>query len=198
MGLQSFLQLVPESVMTSQTRFLSLVSNFTPYFFQFLNAGDVEAMKFLQQAGWGNTISKEMKIYLMNRFMNMYKLTDSCEIEQMVARYFASVLARKKEAAYGEGFNWTDGKLEISFLPPMPDTPKNSTRVFLRTVPFNMSSLHLPCWRSRVFVKKENSKFMSKLGVCKTEDTQKKGLKQCEFLLGDKETQVNLLYFMQY
>jgi hypothetical protein len=90
--------------------------------------------------------------YLHDRYAKLYpQVTREAHIPIM-ARYLSTILTRRKLGAVGghEGFQ---GRLEISFAPPLPDTPDISTRVWYRTVPRSQSNTVRPFWAAKGYMK---------------------------------------------
>lgn len=72
-----------------------------------------------------------------------------------MSRYLSCAVARRMLGASGTKDSWDSGKIDISFAPPVPGTPKDlvSTRVYYRTVPLAHSKQHIPFWRARGILK---------------------------------------------
>ncbi len=143
-----FITPVPESSLADPKHFLELVDTYAAFFYDYLALQSSIASLKLSDAGWKGGVSPEMQSYLTERLAKLYPEKPIRARMVDMSRYFAAILARRNMDAMGNDKTF-DGRLEISFAPALPDTPKVSTRVYYRTVPLNQSSFHAPYWNAK-------------------------------------------------
>ena len=112
----------------------------------------LETYRRLTEEGWAGGIPSATRSFFEARFRRNYPDMPPTEHNGMIARYLSAVLARRKLKASGQDPNWL-GRLEISFAPPLPDSPVVSPRVYYRTVPRTESEQHLAWWCARGLMK---------------------------------------------
>lgn len=112
-------------------------------------------------AGWAaaafmsSPITAEQRAFLMGRYAKLYPDAPPDAHLWSMSRYLSCAVARRRLGASGADPSWDRGRIDISFAPPVPGTPKElvSTRVYYRTVPLSQSKQHIPFWRARGILK---------------------------------------------
>ena len=160
MGCSGFLNPVCESEMCIPADFVARARELSYIFYEYLGDTDgqkgthdgIASRKKLTALGWGSDVSQEMRDYLCARYSKLYPGMDTQGQRMAMARFFACILTRRRLNAVGDDPEWP-GRLEISYAPPLPDTPLNGTRVYYRTVPKCQSANHLAFWQAKGFLK---------------------------------------------
>jgi hypothetical protein len=158
LGYDSFLAPVAESDMANRREFIDKSFWYGDIFRRYLDQTDVipdnplgltSEGRLLQAAGWKGPVSRAMRDYLRSRYVKLYPTLDDSKFNGIMGNYLACILVRRSMNAMG----MTGDRLEIGFSPAMPDAPTINTRVLYRTVPLSQSSLHIPFWNAKGFIK---------------------------------------------
>jgi len=153
----SFIEFVPESYMVFEADFNGELEQVVPLFEDYLFASHgipeseweaLQSYQDLMAIGWRGTMPSEQRDHYLSVYRRLYNMTDADSLK-LLARYFAQSLIRRKMNMLGNK-EWTD-YLGLSFVGPIPGDPTSasSKRVFYRTMPENMSRLHMPPWRAK-------------------------------------------------
>lgn len=162
LGLNSFIHPVPESIMISEEEFEKEFQFIFQIMSDFLHDSDInpldpalwsstKAYKELNELGWTNKVPREQRDHYYSTYNKLYGM-DRAAAEKTLARYFAQALARGRLNILGN-LDWKD-YLQLTFVGPIPGEPKGRTmrRVYYRTLPENVSSFHMPPWRSKGYL----------------------------------------------
>lgn len=149
LGYDGFITVVPESSLADPAAFLASVDAHADVFRRYLDSDRSDAgARELAARGWAGGVSADFYRWLADRYVKLYPGADRAEHHRVMARYLAAILARRDHRAVGADPSF-DGRLEISFAPPLPDAPAVSTRVQYRSVPLSQSSNHTPYWAAK-------------------------------------------------
>ena len=112
---------------------------------------ELPAYEALVALGWKGIIPIEQREHYRGVYQRLYDM-DSKRATAMLARYLSQALARNRLKMLGN-LDWTDF-LGLTFVAPVPGEPKGRTarRVYYRTLPENLSSLHMPAWRAKGYI----------------------------------------------
>lgn len=143
---------VQESSLADPEKFADLVTEYSDDF-EALLAGKTND-NYMALLGWHGGVSPQMREWMYARYDRLYPSTVHGDEQQrrIMARYLSAILARRNLGAMGDDKSFK-GRLEISFAPALPDTPAVSTRVYYRTVPISQSSLHMPPWLAKGYLR---------------------------------------------
>jgi hypothetical protein len=166
LGYDSFLTLLAESQLADTWQFTARAFDFGKVFARYLEATDsnpdaplstTSQGRALEDAGWKGPVSKAMRDYLRSRYLKLYPdmangfnhALGVSAYNHIMGNYLACILVRRQMNAMG----MAGARLEIGFSAAMPDAPTINTRVYYRTVPLSQSSLHIPFWNAKGFIK---------------------------------------------
>lgn len=160
LGYDEFIHPIKESIMGDASEFLDKVQNLVPAFKYYLEKSDKYAdpkhhFGWIEKLGWKGPISLETRDFLSARYEKMYPGTTRDQHREMMADYFAAILARHQMGIIGNDKSF-EGRLEISFNPPLPNHPPISTRVQYRSVPLSQSSNNRPYWLAKGYMRISN------------------------------------------
>lgn len=129
------------------------------------DATELNSYRALHAQGWTGFIPTEQREFYRSRYIRKDPDLGWSGATRLLARYFASILARIKMGGYGSE-RWGRDFINISFAPPVPGTPPAfaSRRLFYRTVSEAMSRTHIPPWRARGFLKVTRDRVLTKIG----------------------------------
>ena len=172
-----FIELVPESSLISDVdAYMDNVHSLIPVFEKHMRETNgmnpAPLSPELAKLGWKGTLSFEQREYFKARYRRLYPNINESEHVSMMARYFSNTLSRVHFKASGADPSF-DGRLEISFVPPQPDSPIISSRVFMRTVPTSHTSMHLPYWDAKGFLKICDRDNSTRIGLLPWWDTSR-------------------------
>jgi hypothetical protein len=103
------------------------------------------ALRALESAGWDGGVSFEIRNWLRARYNKLYSMLCKVDRDAIMYRFLASVLSRRILCGTGVFTKESDGgKLEIGLVPPNPDTPVISPRVYYRSFPLVLSKSQAP------------------------------------------------------
>ncbi len=140
----------PESMYVNAADFANAADKYYPAFQKYFIMNSTEALEELKSFGWSGAVAKETLNYYLQQYDKMYPNRDLTYKVSKLARYYASVLARKQLKLRGDFAEWNGSFLDLSFVAPAPGTEGYfNRRVLYRTLPENISSLHIPAWRAK-------------------------------------------------
>jgi hypothetical protein len=160
-------QILPrlESKMPGADKFDELVQQFAPYFYTYLHETNsmldsqketLHWYRQLKEFGWLGIINKEQRDMYQAKYNKLYPSNTFEENQMLMAKYFASSLARKNLDMKGNYHDWNDtGYIEMSFLPPV-DGYTHQSRIFYRNVELSSSKRHIAFWRAKGYLKISN------------------------------------------
>jgi len=155
LGFSSFIQVVRESEMGSYIEFVELSDEYLNLMLRYLHASTglsdkdrlaLEEYKILKFAGWSGVVHDETRAHYINTYQKLYGVSDH-EASWMMARYFASALARKVLAMTGH----TNPDFRFTFAPGVPQAGEYAMNY--RTIPMKESKFHVAPWRAKGFFK---------------------------------------------
>lgn len=157
--LTNYIQLVLESTMVTEERFNQELLSISHVMLDYLTwsenpQGDIlssKAFHKLNSLGWTNRIPTEQREHYRGTYRRLYGMDDKAATA-MLARYLSQSLARVRLKMLGN-LEWED-YLGLSFVGPIPGEEKSRTlkRIYYRTIPENLSSLHMPPWRAKGYL----------------------------------------------
>lgn len=143
---------IAESKFFPAQRFTEMADGYTERFirhFRLVDEGRItDNDPDLVNIGWMGVVNNEMRQYYLARFARLYPQFSAAEHLQMVAEYFAGALTRKQLMPMNDILG---RHLVLSFVEPIPGAPKGmtETRTYMRTLPQNITSNHMPAWRAK-------------------------------------------------
>jgi hypothetical protein len=155
-GVDSFVKVLPESTMTTETSFNIQADGILPVMEQHVNAPEDAAIRqHLLAFGWKVPLSNETIGYFRDRYAKLYPDKTEAQQKHLLARYFAGALARHSLGITGVDKAWQGKFLELSFVQATPGigADRSLRRIYYRTMPSNITSNHCPAWRSKGYLK---------------------------------------------
>jgi len=152
-----YLHPVRESGMTTEAAFRTEVDVLEPLLLAYLRETDAwerddcDTYRALCAAGWRGTIPKEQRMFYRERYQRLYPQLSWDQATALMARYFATTLARVRLGASGALAHW-DQCVQLNFAPPVPGAPRMGTRLYYRTAPVAHTKRHIPFWRARGYL----------------------------------------------
>ncbi len=160
LGVRDYVELVPESHMITEEKFERAFAPNYDAMLAFLS--DTEGMPeelyaattahwHLRDLGWMGIVPLAQREHYRATYRRLYGLSDQAATA-MLARYLAQSLTRKHLRMLGN-LDWAD-YLGLSFVGPIPGDPTGiaSKRLYYRTLPENVSSMHLAPWRAKGYL----------------------------------------------
>ena len=159
-----FIEMIPESKMTTEQEFNKMLGKVAPMFERYMvdslslpenKRVELASYDALKTLGWNGTIPDEQREHYYATYRRLYGMDDIQGL-RLLARYFAQSLVRRKLYMLGN-LDWTD-YLGLSFVGPIPGDPANavSKRIYYRTMPENMSRLHIAPWRAKGYFRMDD------------------------------------------
>lgn len=151
-----FIRMRPESNMVEESKFNATADAILPYMEQqIFNPEDPNARKYLTAQGWQKPLDAATITYFMERYAKLYPTKTAPERIYILARYFASALARYSLDIRGEDKAWEGQYLELAFIPPTPgvSAERMLRRISYRTMPSGISSQHMCPWRAKGYLR---------------------------------------------
>jgi hypothetical protein len=115
---------------------------------------DLAAQARAHSMGWMGLLSDEMLEYYRGCYLRLYGHLSAQEVDETLARYFASSLSRYKLHITGTDSAWGRNFLGINFCAPVPGAPKMRNIVYYRTIPASVSSMHGAPWRMKGYIQR--------------------------------------------
>ena len=109
----------------------------------------------LEELGWSGIINKEQRESYIIKYEKLYPELGLKEYINLMIKYFAYSLARKRLKVTGKDLITLDGKngnMEIFFMPPVPGYTYK-TRLYYRGIEMKQTKKALPFWRAKAFLK---------------------------------------------
>lgn len=162
LGYDKFIIPFRESQLTNYEEMNTLINIFLGPLSNYFNDTDMDvgydytnltSYRVLQALGWRGHIPYEQRHYYKERFKYHYPEHDTQKINEMIIKYLAISYAKAKLGAlFPETIK--DYYVQLTFAPPVPGVPIDivSRRVYYRTLPTNISRMHLPFWRAKGFL----------------------------------------------
>jgi hypothetical protein len=174
LGYDKFIKLVPESSQADEVEYLRRAANLAYVFEKHLRDTEgqtqPERSAELAEAGWYGTLSYEQREYFKGRYRRLYPTMPESEFIPEMARYFAATLARTQMGLTGADAS-AGPRVDISLVPPQPDTPPHAARVYYRTAPLSNTSQHLAHWDAKGYLK-INEQNQTRIALTHWWDTQ--------------------------
>lgn len=155
LGFDSFVNIIPESTMTTEAAFNQYADNILPVMVEHVNNPNDQAVREkLLTFGWKVPLSPETLDYYMARYSKIYADKPLSEQKSILARYFAGALARVGLGITGASPTWGGKFLELSFAQPTPGigADRARRRLYYRTMPSSITSKHMPAWRCKGYL----------------------------------------------
>jgi len=156
----SFIHTLRENTITTRDIFFATALSLESYFVELINASDhaeitgskVKIPIKLLNHGWIGSLPKEQLSFYRARCRKIYPDTDNGAIDQLVAKYFSSLLTHDILGISGINSDW-NGYIKLSFTPLVPGTPSSLVlnKIYYRTIPSNLYRHNIPFWRARGF-----------------------------------------------
>lgn len=117
------------------------------------NYQKISSYRVLNALGWKGEIPLEQRLFYQERYTKHYPHKTKDEINKMMVDYLAISFAKSQLGALVPGKNKQD-YIQLTFAPPVPGihTDIVSRRIHYRTLPTNISRMHLPFWRAKGFL----------------------------------------------
>lgn len=113
--------------------------------------------KVLMVLGWKGEIPLEQREFYRARYKRNYPDKSAFEIDEMIVNYLSISFAKSQFGALVPE-QIKNNFIQLTFAPPIPGIPQDivSRRVYYRTLPTNISRMHLPFWRAKGFLNFSN------------------------------------------
>ncbi len=119
--------------------------------------GEPATYQLLKQAGWRGAISTAQREHYFELYRRNYPDETVAEHRNKLARYFALAYGRNKLGITGADPNWGDRFIKLSFTPQVPGAFAPTT-LYYRTIPADISRVHVAPWRSRGYFQMDASR----------------------------------------
>lgn len=128
------------------------------------NIETINSFRTLRDLGWKGDIPKEQRDYYISRYKSLYGIDHEAAV-QLLAEYFAGAKVRYDMGGKGYPISDVDGRLQINFVNPIPDTPKGmfDTALYYRTMPTSESRTHIAPWRGKGYLKIDGNIICTKM-----------------------------------
>ncbi|MFA6307479.1 MAG: hypothetical protein WCS88_02220 [Patescibacteria group bacterium] len=156
----SFIHTLRESTITTRDIFFSTALSLETHFVELIKASDyaeisnskAEIPTELLNYGWIGSLPKEQLNFYRARCNKMYPGADNETIDQLMAKYFSSLLTHDILEISGVNSDW-NGYIKLAFTPLVPGTPSSLVlnKIYYRTIPSNLHRHNIPFWRARGF-----------------------------------------------
>lgn len=117
------------------------------------NYQNYTSYKALKELGWKGNIPIEQRNFYRERYKRHYPEKSMQEIEEMIVNYLAISFAKSQLSALAPK-EINNEFIQLTFAPQIPGIPQDivSRRLYYRTLPTNISRMHLPFWRAKGFL----------------------------------------------
>lgn len=117
------------------------------------NYQNLTSYKVLQTLGWKGEIPLKQRSFYRERYKRNYPDKSMFEIDEMMINYLAISFAKSQFNALVPD-SIKENFIQLTFAPPVPGIPHGlaSRRLYYRTLPANISRMHLPFWRAKGFL----------------------------------------------
>lgn len=152
----SFLNILPETKMTSEAAFNARADEILPVMEAHLsNLSDEVVRGKIREFGWREPVNQETVDFYFDRYSRLYPSKSEAEHRYILARYLSGALARHSLKIMGVDASWERMYLELSFAPPAPglDAGRAKRRLYYRTLPSSITNNHCAAWRSKGYLK---------------------------------------------
>lgn len=121
------------------------------------NYQELTSYKVLMALGWKGEIPLEQRDFYRARYKRNYPDKSAFEIDEMIVDYLSISFAKSQFGALVPEHIKSDF-IQLTFAPPIPGIPKDIVfrRIYYRTLPVNISRMHLPFWRAKGFLNLNN------------------------------------------
>jgi hypothetical protein len=175
LGANNFIEAVPESTMITEAKF---EYHFQPIFqlmLEYLRESEEEirsgilvtdfpSYTELTKLGWRSEVPIEQREHYRATYRRLYNYDDR-QSTVMLARYLAQALTRRRLDMMGNK-DWNQGEfLGLTFVGPVPGEPKqlSNTRLYYRTLPEHISTMHIAPWRAKGYFAVSNDNIRVRL-----------------------------------
>lgn len=157
LGFAGFIHPVPESTLTGEKQFNLIADDLLPHFEKALRMydghEDPKAAEVLHAIGWKGGIDPATRDHYLESYAKLYPAHSHSAKLHILARYFASALARHKLKIRGDEKSWEGSFVDLSFMPPVQGTDGLfGRRVYYRTLPLEFTSNHIAPWRAKGYL----------------------------------------------
>lgn len=155
-GVSDFIHIIPESTITTEENFNKKADEILPHMRNHVaDPTSGPTRERLLTYGWKTPLTEETVKWYYDRYEKLYTGKDKHELQDLLARYFAGALARYALNMRGDNPAWQNQYLELSFTAPTPGIAANRAlrRIYYRTMPSSITSLHMPAWRAKGYLK---------------------------------------------
>lgn len=118
---------------------------------------DSGAQRSARHIGWTGNLSVEMIEYYRGCHKRLYPDLIGGDVDESIARYFASALARYKLHITGAEMEWGKNFLGLNYCPPVSGAPRMRNIMHYRTIPATVSSMHGAPWRMKGYVQSRDN-----------------------------------------
>jgi hypothetical protein len=152
-----FVSVVPESELISEEAFNIEAGDATGLFEEqirfTLGRSSLDFSHSLHEIGFQGALERETVEHYMASYRQLYPELGEAKRIEILARYFASALARRTLNIRGNLKEWGDNYIDLSFVAPPPGTESYfGRRVLYRTLPASYTGLHIPPWRAKGYL----------------------------------------------
>jgi hypothetical protein len=118
-------------------------------FLDYLHGNDKDAFAKLTERGWRGEITPAQREYYFRQYTQYWPSYDRLQLNNELAKYFASSLARVQLNARA----LPQGEFVfITFGHPVPDNPNAPNRIFYRTIPERFTNNHRSPWLAKGYL----------------------------------------------
>jgi hypothetical protein len=162
LGYEKFIVPFRESQLTNFEEVLALVAIYSAPIRNYINDTQnlsaenyqkISSYRVLKALGWKGEIPLEQRAFYQERYIRHYPYKTKDEIDDMMVNYLAISFAKSQLGALVPE-NTKQDYIQLTFAPPVPGIHADiaSRRVHYRTLPAQISRMHLPFWRAKGFV----------------------------------------------
>jgi hypothetical protein len=192
LSINSFITVSPDSLLSDEPTFNTLADQFVPIMETHLhNLTNPVTFKALTEIGWDKPVAQETVNHYLAGYEKLYPNRDLNFKLHVLARYFASSLARKKMGMTGILPRWNGKCLDLYFgkTPPGLEPTRYLRRIHYRTLPCSLTSNHMAPWRAKGYLAITNENEVTPKLASFQEDLT---YNQREITLASNDTQVTV------
>lgn len=162
LGLTGSIKAMPESNKIGPVGFAEEAEKYRPAMEEYLlriwnseGAYEEAPGEELVSAGWKGVIRQETFIHFLDTYSKVYPGNSAEQNIYIMAKYYASSLARAELGLRGDIPQWHGRFLDLSFMAPTPGVPRDffPRRLYYRTIPGGFTNNHIAPWRAKGYLR---------------------------------------------
>ena len=170
LGVNSFITVSPDSLISDEPTFNALADYILPAMeYHLKDINSPKPIAELKALGWDKPVAQETIDHYLAGYEKLYPDRDMKFKIHVLARYFASSLARKKMGMTGVLPRWKGKYLDLYFgkTPPGLEPTRYLRRIHYRTLPCSITTNHMAPWRAKGYLRIGDNKVTAALASCR-------------------------------